>query len=1112
MALAVRTEKTKIIVLSKDFDGVLQPHHVALYIFADLDKKKLGEVWEATGKTPQQAVTSRYSGSLSARTSDLIIDYIIIIDKIDGMMKGYDNAVRRYIHKLFVREDIPFDALVGSIQVEDENTEALIGFNNKHLDILVNVIKDYCGIEQYFNTKEPFVYRFGQESAVEQGVSSLKKHGKCLFAGHTGFGKTSLSVKIANRYLSNGGIVLGLSPILDTIEGFRDAIEGRFCLGFDRNQEYGFVTSNNINREDLLRRKAEGEVVNVFMSIQDLTYDDIEKRYPQLNGIVDLIIEDEGHKHYGGEKTSKRLRFLEEVPILTLSATPYNIMDNFSKETIIDRGLMWALRNIEDTKIPVPFLEGILTPFSSVSDRLRSQYTIEEGFDPRKIVETENKNFVYQSDLEQLPSLWYEDTRSRRKNPLSVVNDTRLSSISKKVGLIVLPEGKKGDGAEEYLPRLASLWNDNSKGRYYITSYDVANQARSTGITVGALMQSLIKRHPQGVSVLTHRKFTTGTDIPLLGHIILLDKICDPKEFEQLMGRLIRLLEGKDHVGMYIACPDVEIQVTWGRMASKSVELSGGDIREVLENISLTGYDLEGNAVEYSPEDIISKIKEYYRSISRDKLNTTRLISDLLNCDLSGIDVSGIRNYKDPSFKERLTDSTGAKVGGNSSSGGGNGGGVKPLTIERIAALIQQMAVESMPISWQLREYDSLNILNDSQIHSMFNNKEVSAVLQVLGENPPIKKQFDDFLRQKGDACENLPLHVVHDEIYKDTKPKQGRSMVYVRTQLAEHLVDKLPERDVYVVPNALSGSIPDAIRRKHPDSKILCDEYFPHSKTYLTRVGFELMEDTTMSLQKDRVCIAGNLPFSDRSSDSTNSANLDSKIFLENIHVADYVADIIRSKHFNNPKSTFRKKLFSSGKIKELEYLSESYFPTINHTETCVVVYDANHSGDTKITYKDGNVVYRKLHKDSLIKFDNPNFSAEIPSYNMQHRWVRGKLNTNKMIQGDVPMVHTMGNKGKDLIITYVQKDRRNMLMNTHGVIMNSAAERGSLGKIDVKPYSYAISGSIVCLVTKSEDESIRLKEYLESVDITQIVKDNKLSAPNTKALFARIPDMIYE
>ena len=272
---------------------------------------------------------------------------------------------------------------------------------------------------------------------------------------------------IANRYLPNGGIVLGLSPILDTIDGFRDAIERRFCLGSDRNQKYGFVTPNNINREDLLRRKAEGEVVYVFMSIQDLTYDDIERRYPELNGILDLIIEDEGHKHYGGEKTSKRLRFLEKVSTLTLSATPSNIMGNFSKETIVDRGLMWALRNIEDTKIPVPFIRGINTPFSSVSDKFKSQYTIEEGFNPRKMVETENKNFVYQSDLEQLPSLWYEDIRSRKKNPLSVVNDTRLSPISKKVGLIVLPEGKKGDGAEEYLPRLASLWNHNSKGRYY---------------------------------------------------------------------------------------------------------------------------------------------------------------------------------------------------------------------------------------------------------------------------------------------------------------------------------------------------------------------------------------------------------------------------------------------------------------------------------------------------------------------------------------------------------------------------------------------------------------------------------------------------------------------
>ena len=345
MALAVRTEKTKLIVLSKDFDVVLQPHHVVLYVF--IEGEKFGEVFEGTGKTPQQAVIDRY-GDLSSRTSDIIIEYIFVIDKISGKLKGYDNAIRHLVNELFSKGDIPFDALVGTIQIDNKNREALLGFDDSknHLDILKKVIKQYCGIESYFNTKESFVYRFGQESAVEQGVSSLKKYFKCLLAGHTGFGKTPLAVMIANRYLPNGGIVLGLSPILDTIDGFRDAIERRFCLGSDRNQKYGFVTPNNINREDLLRRKAEGEVVYVFMSIQDLTYDDIERRYPELNGILDLIIEDEGHKHYGGEKTSKRLRFLEKVSTLTLSATPSNIMGNFSKETIVDRGLMWALRNI----------------------------------------------------------------------------------------------------------------------------------------------------------------------------------------------------------------------------------------------------------------------------------------------------------------------------------------------------------------------------------------------------------------------------------------------------------------------------------------------------------------------------------------------------------------------------------------------------------------------------------------------------------------------------------------------------------------------------------------------------------------------------------------------
>ena len=844
MALKVKTDTTKIIVLSKDFDGVLKSRHVALYGF--IGGKKLGEVVEGTGKTPQQAVIGRYS-DLSSRTSDLIIKYIFVIDKISGKLKGYDNAIRQFAHKLFLKGDIPFDALVGTIQIDNENREALIGFDDSenHLNILEKVIKDYSGIGRYFNTKEPFVYRFGQESAVNQGVSALQSSSKCLFAAHTGFGKTNLSIKIANRYLFNGGIVLGLSPILDTIDGFKDAITGKYCLGLDRNQEYNFVNSNNINREDLLRRKSEGEVVYILMSVQDLTFDDIEKRYPELKGMVDLIIEDEGHKHYVGEKTSKRLRFLENVPTISLSATPHNIIGNYSKETIIDRSLIWALRNIEETKIPVPFIQGINTKFGFVSDALKSQYTIEEGFDPRKMVDTENKRFVYQSDLEKLPSLWYEDTRSRKKNALTIVNDTRLSDISKEVGLIVLPSGQEGDSAEEYLPRLASLWNKKSKGRYYITSYDVAKQSKSSGITVGAYVKNLLEKYRDGVSILTCRKFTTGTDIPQLGHIIVLDKICEPKEFEQLMGRCIRLLEGKEDVGIYITCPDVDIQITLGKLASKSVELNGGTKREVLDCLSLTGYDLEGNEVEYSAEDTISKIQEFYQSIAKNRISPNALSNALLDpairSYLDKIDLSDVRSFKEIGESKKITDSSGSKVS-TSTPSNTNTSKKQDKSVTKIIELLNAFAIEMVWVAYYTEEYDALKIIKTDDIKEIFNSDEISVVTSIVMHDK-IYNLFDKFLKVAKNAYSDLPLDEVHDDVFRDTFVKRKIDHVYTPMAAANEYIDEYiveaynkGQRNFLFI-NALSGSIPYAVKKRFPDVNIFCAEWHTRYKKYLKKI-----------------------------------------------------------------------------------------------------------------------------------------------------------------------------------------------------------------------------------------------------------------------------------
>ena len=97
MALEVITKDAIQVILVDDFNGILLDHHVLLYLFEY--GKKLGEVWNGSGKTVKQAVKDRYS-DLSSRTSNIIIKRIFIVKKIEGRLKGYDNWIRRYINEL----------------------------------------------------------------------------------------------------------------------------------------------------------------------------------------------------------------------------------------------------------------------------------------------------------------------------------------------------------------------------------------------------------------------------------------------------------------------------------------------------------------------------------------------------------------------------------------------------------------------------------------------------------------------------------------------------------------------------------------------------------------------------------------------------------------------------------------------------------------------------------------------------------------------------------------------------------------------------------------------------------------------------------------------------
>jgi len=248
---------------------------------------------------------------------------------------------------------------------------------------------------------------------------------------------------------------------------------------------------------------------------------------------------------------------------------------------------------------------------------------------------------------------------------------------------------------------------------------------------------------------------------------------------------------------------------------------------------------------------------------------------------------------------------------------------------------------------------------------------------------------------------------------------------------------------------------------------------------------------------------VIGNPPYSDKSGNTNKTKDLDNVFMEVSTKIGSYVKLIIRAKHFTSSKSKFRKTLFSSNHVKSITRLDDKVFP-IQNTETCIVEWDVNYTGPTKITYKDGTIVDRVLDKDTVIKLDNPDYVESVAN-NLADRVIVGKLYRNKIQPGDQPMVELCGKEGP--LVTNVARGLENTGRNTYGVMMNTCADWGSIGKLNLKPYDASICFSVTCLQTNTEEEAIQLLEYLQTDEVKEIIKLNMTSFHPTKSLFAKIP-----
>jgi superfamily II DNA or RNA helicase len=856
MSIKISGKEANIHWLSdKHNNGSLVTGQGILYLTADNHKFGQATSDAYKGLTPDEVFEKRYSGKKDRLLRDWIAQDIIVFNNVSG--ERMDDRVRKNIFKYHSLGLIPFSANVGRKQKKNTNREALIDYCPKRdLPTLLKIIKQTLGIETYFDTRNPIKWRHLQDEDVKNLCRILTTEMVALYAAYTGRGKTIIAIETVSRIIDKGGVVLVTTPQTSTADSFKENIE-KYHFGPNRARKITYMDSDEFSKhsvDDIRRRADVGELIFIVLTVQNVRWTKDRKmreKYYSLSGKIDFWIRDERHEQYEGLVTKQILRPIEAKYILDLTATPYNVYDQYKDSQVYVRSLLWAIYNRNVTNVPKMYIESFFTPFTKVSPKIVDLYSKEEGFDPRKLFVRKNKNFVMGSEIIEIFKLMYSSKLSKNKNPFSVVNDTDLSEVSKQVFLTALPEGQSGDGAAEYIPALAKMLNAvDELGIFFISSYDVETNAKKENLTISNYIENLKKNKKSRICILTCGKFLTGADIPCIGHILLFVKVNSVTLFSQIMGRAARVYPDKEAVKIYSFAPGTEIALTFGQMAKLSSNLDPSFTeKQLLDCIPLTEYG-DGGLRRIDAAEILEITEEHCKSLSKDKLPSVALEDVLIkHKDLSAWENLNIKKFKNSNIKIVLNDKNGAKVRDVVKLSSGRVKKEEMTNIENIAATLQAIMVEAKWVCYSTNNYDYSKVLANPVLRKMFSDEIIDAAIHTIEKSDALKSLIKYNFEKKKLAYKNsTDEESVYDDVFLNNVYKRSLGLVYLPFSEAKKIVNKLPahlnRKGVNIlVWNALSGTFAILLKKKFPKANIVCAEYFDYFKNHLKRSGFATPE-----------------------------------------------------------------------------------------------------------------------------------------------------------------------------------------------------------------------------------------------------------------------------